>query len=247
MEDTGPGIELEDQRRVFQPFVQLAASGRQNGIGLGLAITRQLTGLMGGSISLESAPGEGSTFRVEITVEIADEAAVSPPPTTAEAGEVCGLASGQPNYRILIAGDQPANRLLLTKMMTGIGLSVRVAKNGEECVEMFHKLHPDLIWMDRWMPDMDAPEATRRIRELPWGDRVRLVAVTAGLSKEERQLLLDAGMDDFVCEPYRLDEIYGHLARHLGLKYVYRSTGFEPEPPYGVGTGEAATAPGHAA
>ena len=223
VEDTGPGIGPEDQKRLFQPFTRLAKSGAQNGIGLGLAITRRFTELMGGSISLESTACEGSTFRVELPVEIVEEAAANLPPPATEAGEVCGLVPGQPDYRILIAEDQLGNRLLLTKIMTDIGLSARLVKNGEQCVTMFQRWHPHLIWMDGGMPVLDGAEATRHIRKLPGGDRVKIVGLSACDSREERQQLLDAGMDDFVREPYRVDEIYEYLAKHLGLKYLYRS------------------------
>ncbi len=246
VEDTGPGIEPEDQKRLFKPFVQLAESGTQRGIGLGLAITRRFIELMGGSISLESTPGQGSTFRVELPVEIVEEADVSIPPAAADAGEVCGLVPGQPVYRILVAGDQRENRLLLTKIMTDIGLDARLTKNGEECVAMFKRWHPHLIWMDRRMPVMDGAEATRQIRQHPGGDKVKIVAVSTCVLKEERQRLLDAGMDDFVCEPYRVDEIHGYLARHLGLKYRYRSAGLEADATIGADTGEAGSAPGRA-
>ncbi len=229
VEDTGPGIEPEDRARLFQPFVQLAEPGMQKGIGLGLAITRRLTELMGGSVSLTSAPGEGSTFRVELPVELAEEETVSAPPVEAGPGEVCGLVPGQPDYRILIAEDQKENRALLTKIVKCLGLSVRAVKNGRQCVDMFQRWHPHLVWMNRRLPVMDGAETARRIRELPGGDKVRIVVVTACASKGEGRQLLDAGMDDFVCEPYRVDEIYGYLARHLGLEYLYRPAAPEME------------------
>ncbi len=243
VEDTGPGIAPEDQAPLFQPFVQLAEPGMQTGIGLGLAITRRLTELMGGSISLTSTLGEGSTFRVELPVELVEEEAASALPAAAGTGEVCGLVPGQPDYRILIAEDQQENRLLLTKIVTNLGLSARAVKNGEQCVAMFQRWHPHLIWMNRRMPVMDGTEAARRIRELPEGDKVKLVAATVCTFKGEGQQLLEAGMDGFVCEPYRVDEIYGYLARYLGLKYLYRSAEPEVDAPGSAGTGEADGAP----
>ncbi len=222
VEDTGPGIKPEDQKRLFQPFVQLAESGMQKGTGLGLAITRQFAGLMGGSISLQSTPGKGSIFRVELLVEIAEEAHASIRPAAGQALEVCGLAPRQPEFRILVAEDQRDNLALLLKLMTDIGLDTRLAENGEQCVAMFKEWHPHLIWMDWRMPVVDGLEATRRIRQLPGGRKVKIVAVTASVFEEERHVLLDAGTDDFVRKPYRAHEIYEGLARHLGLKYLYR-------------------------
>ena len=231
IEDTGIGIGPEDQERLFQPFVQLTGPGEQKGTGLGLAITRQFVELMGGSIAVESTPGKGSVFRVDLPVEIAEAAAVSASAAEAPAQEVCGLVPGQPAFRILIAEDHRDSQLLLMKLMADIGVGAKLAANGEECIALFKEWHPQLIWMDRRMPAMDGVEATRRIRQLPGGREVKIVAVTASAFKEQRQELLDAGMDDFVRKPYRIGEIYGCLAKQLNLKYVYRSAAPPAEPP----------------
>ena len=222
VEDSGPGISLEDQGRVFKPFVQLAEAAEQKGTGLGLTITKQFVELMGGRIAVDSTPGKGSLFRVDVPIELADTADI-PATKGEEAGEVAELAPGQPAYRILIAEDQPENALLLSRLMSAIGLEMKVAENGKQCVELFQDWHPDLIWMDRRMPIMDGVEATLRIRELSGGRQVKIVAVTASAFREQQQEMLAAGMDDFVSKPYRFGEIYDCLARQLGLKYVYRS------------------------
>ncbi len=127
----------------------------QKGTGLGLAISRQFVQMMGGIIGVESTVGKGSVFRVELPVEIAAEAETGAPKGEEQAGEVIGLAPGQPAYRILITEDQPENQMLLARLMTGIGLDVKVAENGESCVRIFQEWRPHLIWMDRRMPVMD--------------------------------------------------------------------------------------------
>ena len=220
VEDSGPGISPEDQKRLFKPFVQLEEGGKQQGTGLGLTISRQFVQLMGGSINLVSTLGKGSIFRVELPVEFTSEANVLKPERR---GEVVGLAPGQPRYRILIAEDQSENQLLLYRLMLGMGLDVKIAGNGEQCVKLFQDWHPDLIWMDRRMPIMDGEEATRRIRQLPNGGAVKIVAVTASALKDQRQEMLDSGMDDVVRKPYRFEEIYASMARQLGIKYRYVS------------------------
>jgi PAS domain S-box-containing protein len=221
IEDTGPGIGPEDRRRVFKPFVQLAEGAEQKGTGLGLAITKQFVELMGGSVGVESTPGKGSVFRADLPVELVADVEI-PEPKKAQ-GDVVGLTPGQPSFRVLIAEDQHENQLLLNRLMSDIGLETRVANNGEECVKIFQEWLPDLVWMDRRMPVMDGLEATRRIRRLPGGDKVRIVAVTASAFREQQQEMFDAGMNDFVSKPYRFEEIYECLARQLGLEYVYRS------------------------
>ncbi len=222
VEDTGPGIGAAEQKRLFQPFVQLGEAGTQKGTGLGLAISRQFVELMGGTIGVRSTPGKGSVFHFEVPVEMATEAGIAVPEQTAPAREVTGLAPGQPPCRILIAEDQRENQKLLSELMNRAGLEVKLAENGRECVRLFREWRPHLIWMDRRMPVMDGIEAARAIRELPDGKDVKIVAVTASVFKEQQQEMLNAGMDDFVRKPYRAEEIYTCLAKQLGIQYVYR-------------------------
>ena len=206
VEDTGPGILLEDQERIFEPFVQVGEQAAQKGTGLGLTITRQFVQLMGGIIKLESSPGFGAIFRVELPVEmVAAKDIVSP--SREVTGEVVGLAPGQNDFRILIVEDQLENQMLLSQLMMRIGCVVKVAGNGKEAVELFQNWQPNLIWMDRRMPVMDGIEATQRIRALPGGKDVKIVAVTASAFMEQRDEMLVAGMDNFVRKPYRLSEL----------------------------------------
>jgi PAS domain S-box-containing protein len=220
VEDTGPGISSVDQQRLFKPFEQLSLDSSQGGTGLGLAIVKQFVQLMSGNISVESELGQGSLFRVDLPLEAADNAEI-PSLVERNYGEVLGLAPGQPHYRILIAENQHENQLLLTKLMTDLGLEVKVAQNGAECVELFEQWKPDLIWMDWRMPVMDGDEATQQIRYLPGGDQVKIVIVTASALKEQEAMLRASGIDDYLSKPYRLDEIYHILEKHLGLTWIY--------------------------
>ncbi|WP_396641982.1 ATP-binding protein [Methylomonas sp. 2B] len=230
VEDTGSGIAPEDQQRLFEPFVQLADNGDQKGTGLGLAITRQFVELMGGRISVTSTPGKGSLFSVDVPVElVADEA--FPVSLTPRSGAAIRLAPGQPAYRILIADDQIENQILLRQLMNRLGLETRIAGNGQQCLDLCRDWQPDLIWMDRRMPVLDGVEATRQIRRLPGGNRIKIIAVTASAFREEQQEMLDAGMDDFIPKPYRFQEIYDCLARHLGLEFVDDRLSNMVEPP----------------
>lgn len=230
IEDSGQGIRPEDQQRLFDPFVQLTENATQQGTGLGLSITRQFVQLMGGQISVDSEPGKGSSFRVDLTVQPVQDADILKP-AAKHTGEVIGIAPGQPAYRILITEDQHDNQLLLSRLMANIGLETRVAENGKKCVELFRQWQPDLIWMDRRMPVMDGLQATREIRSKPGGDKVKIVAVTASAFKEEQQEMLEAGLDDFLRKPYRIDELYACMARHLGLKFIYTENAGEADPP----------------
>jgi signal transduction histidine kinase/CheY-like chemotaxis protein len=220
IEDTGPGIREEDRERIFLPFVQ--ASGTRvsaDGSGLGLAIAKQYAELMRGTVGVASRPGRGSTFHLEIpaTVLAAQPPAAPPAPGAAH---VTAVAPGQPQRRLLIAEDQPENRLLLRRILAPLGFDVREAADGVEAVEGFRAWHPDLVWMDIRMPRMDGLEATRRIRSLPGGSRVRIVALTAHALEEERARIMAVGCDDFIRKPYRDTEIFEALSKHLGVRFV---------------------------
>lgn len=226
VEDTGPGIAPEDRQRIFEPFVQLNEQGGSKGTGLGLTITRQFVQLMSGNMTLESTPGKGSLFRVDLPLtEVAESDIVTS--KLLQTGDVVGLAPGQPEYRILIVEDQLENQLLLAKLMESVGFQVRIAPNGKIGLELFENWHPHLIWMDRRTPVMDGLETTRRIRNLPDGKEVKIVAVTASAFTEQRTEMLAAGMNDFVRKPYRFNEIYECLSRQLDVRFIYQG---EPEP-----------------
>ena len=227
VEDSGRGIMPEEQKHIFDPFVQAGPQREDSkGTGLGLSITRQFVAMMGGHIGLDSVPGKGSLFRVELPLHRVTESDVIKPRQETK-GQVAKLAPGQPDYRILIVEDQRDNQLLLTHLLESVGFQVRVAENGAEGVQLFQSWQPHFIWMDRRMPVMDGMEATRRIRELPGGKEVKIVAVTASAFSEQRNEILEGGMDDFLRKPYRAAEIYDYLAKYLGVTYLYND---EPKP-----------------
>jgi signal transduction histidine kinase/CheY-like chemotaxis protein len=226
IEDTGVGVTEEDRQRLFEPFVQATETMSRGGTGLGLSIVQQFAQLMGGSVVVESTPGKGSRFSVELPFEQADARQISQLIKT-DQSDVAGLAPGQPDYRILIAEDHRDNQLLLAKLMRDIGLQSKIAGNGEECVQLFKQWRPHLIWMDRRMPVMDGVTATRQIRRLDGGHKVKIVAVTASVFKEQEPELLAIGLDGFVRKPYRPSEIYDCLAKQLGVEYIYRKKAAE--------------------
>jgi CheY-like chemotaxis protein len=190
----------------------------QGGSGLGLSITKRFVELMQGDIEVESKPGEGTIFRVDLPLDSVSDAEES---RLGEGihGEVTGLVPGQPAYRILIVENQYENRVLLERLMTAVGLEFKAVENGQACIDVYESWRPDLIWMDRRMPVMNGIEATQHIRRLPGGSKVKIVAVTASVFREQEPEMLAAGMDDVIRKPYRSSEIYDCLARQLGLKF----------------------------
>lgn len=220
VEDTGIGIAAEDIPHIFAPFVQLGSLSDQQGTGLGLVITKQYVELMEGVISVHSQPGKGSLFRVEIPVGDVAESTIEDFHDSINS-RVIGLEPGQPDYKILVVEDKAENRLLLKKILESVGFNVMEATNGQEGVEAFKQWHPDFIWMDRRMPVMDGIEATKIILTLPEADKVKIAAVTASVYLEERQAFFNAGACDIVNKPYRNEEIFDCMAKHLGVRFLY--------------------------
>ena len=217
IQDTGIGIAAAEQSRIFEPFVQL---GRipSSGSGLGLTITRNFVRTMGGHVRVQSQPGKGSIFRLDWPVERADEPMSTECPK--HLGRVLGLAPGQGEFRIMVVDDQVENALLLTEILAFPGLQVRVANSGAQALALYATWQPHLVWMDIRMAGMDGLEATRQIRTLPGGQRVKIVALTASVFQEQLESLRAAGFNGIVLKPYQVDDIYLALAQHLDIRFA---------------------------
>jgi signal transduction histidine kinase/DNA-binding response OmpR family regulator len=220
VQDTGIGITPETQAQIFEPFVQAASAAAKKGVGLGLSICRHFVGLLGGSIAVESAPGRGSRFRVEIPAAIATVTETTAPDVAER--EVIGLEPGQPEYRILLVEDEPQNRVLLVQQLERAGFETRCAEDGAQAIEVFQSWRPDFIWMDLRLPVLGGLEATRRIRQMePEGQRVKIAALTASAFSSQREQMLDAGFNDLLGKPYRAEKMFACMARHLGVRFRY--------------------------
>ena len=226
VEDTGIGIAAEDQHRIFDPFEQAARVRGQKGTGLGLAITREIVQLMGGRIAVESSPGKGSCFRMEIPVAPVEDFQPGAP----RGERVAGLEPGQPAHRVLVVDDEQENWMVLDRLLQTAGFQVRVAENGEQAVNYFREWRPHFIWMDLRMPVMDGMEAAARIRASGGGGDVKIAAVTASGFESQRAEVLASGFDDYVRKPYRSEEIFDCMARHLGVRYRHETPEQSPPP-----------------
>jgi CheY-like chemotaxis protein len=226
VEDTGPGMSPEDLKKVFDPFVQTeTGQASQEGTGLGLPISREFVRLMGGELTAKSELGQGSLFKFDIQIELAEAPDVQPEQPTRR---VVGLEPDQPVYRLLVVDDRDTSRDLLVKLLAPLGFDVQTAVNGQEAVEVSDSWEPHLIWMDMRMPVMDGYEATRRIKGTTKGQSTVIVALTASAFEEDREMVLSAGCDDFVRKPVREHEIFDALAHHLGVSFVYDKEGSRP-------------------
>jgi|GEM_PF-5257329 len=215
--DSGPGIPEEEQARLFQPFYQTSLGvARGEGTGLGLAISHELVHLMGGELRLESATGKGSRFSFEIPLPATE----TPPAPTVSPGTVRALAPGQPVWRVLVAEDQADSRDLLARLLRDVGFDVEVVEDGRKAVEMARGWRPHFICMDIRMPGMDGLEATRRIRELPSGKEIRIVALTASAFENDRGRILAAGCDDVLVKPFDAGRLFAVMERSLGVRFT---------------------------
>ena len=188
VQDTGPGIAPEELATVFDPFVQATSGQRsQEGTGLGLSISRQFVRLMGGDLTVSSELGQGSLFKFDVQVGLADAAKVQAARPTRR---VLGLEPNQAIYRLLVAEDKETNRQLLVKLLKSLGFEVQEAVNGQEAIEVWERWEPHLIWMDMRMPVMDGHRATRWIKATPKGQATVIIALTATAFEEDREKIL---------------------------------------------------------
>ncbi len=200
--DTGIGIPEEGQERIFESFTQVDGSTTRKfgGTGLGLTIAKKLAQRMGGDISVESEVGKGSRFQVDLRLAPIAEGAV--PLEEDEA---------RPGIRVLLSEDHPVNGLVIAKQLQRLGCDVVRVENGLLAVDMLAKQRFDLVFMDVQMPVMDGYEATKALRLA--GNRTTIIGLTANATPEHRAACIDAGMDDYMSKPVRLQELGAMISK----------------------------------
>ena len=214
--DTGIGIRPEDQRHLFTAFEQADGSmtRKYGGTGLGLVISRRLAKLMGGDIALSSTLGQGSTFWLTVRLDKTADAVLTAQAFANDSAEA-QLQIRYAGKRILLAEDEPVNQEVSLGLLENVGLSVELAEDGGAAVAMARRSHYDLIMMDMQMPQMNGLEATRMIRTLPAYARTPILAMTANAYVEDRQVCLEAGMDEHIGKPVDPDKLYETLLKWL--------------------------------
>jgi CheY-like chemotaxis protein len=210
--DTGIGIPEERRADLFDAFTQLDTSSTRShgGSGLGLTISARLVALMGGRLDLESVEGKGSCFGFSLAF-----------PRTRDVAEGVAVPTLAPQalrgVRVLVAEDDPVSQLLTRELLGGQGASVTLAATGAEAVAAAAKGGFDLVLMDIRMPEMDGLTACRRIRALPGGEALPIVALTANALVGERERCLAAGMDGYLAKPLEPAALSAELCRWLRL------------------------------
>ena len=215
VQDTGVGIPPEKQAGIFDAFTQADSSvtRQYGGTGLGLAICKRLVELMGGQIGVYSQPGQGSCFWFEVPLPVIQENA--PEETTAQPSGSALNSHELDGVRVLLVEDNPVNQKVAIRMLQKLGCVVELAENGQQALEKLERASYDIVLMDMQMPVMDGLTATRllRQREQQTGHHQVVIALTANAMQTDRELCLEAGMDDYLSKPLTLDALQVMLLR----------------------------------
>jgi CheY-like chemotaxis protein len=214
--DTGIGIRPDQIEKLFAPFVQADASTtrKYGGTGLGLAISKQLVEIMGGTIGVDSEEGKGSTFWFTIPFGAASQ--IQAPP---EVFQSLSNAPRSENSHILIAEDNPTNRLVVLSQLKKLGYGAKAVKDGSEAVQALRAGDYDLVLMDCEMPVMDGYEATRQIRQSLHSD-IPIIALTASAMQSDRERCMKEGMSDYLAKPVDLGHLGEIIAKWLPAQVV---------------------------
>lgn len=210
--DTGCGLSEAQRQHLFEPFHQADASvaRRYGGTGLGLAICKRLSEAMQGQLSVDSQPGEGSTFRCQLPLVEATPHQRAPLPSLPIQRHFDGTS-------LLLVEDNAINRKVAIELLARLGCDVVCAENGHDALAMVAVQRVHLIFMDIQLPDMDGLEVTRQLRaQGGWLADVPIVAMTAGGAEDDRQRCLQAGMDDYITKPLSIGALNNMLALQLG-------------------------------
>ena len=207
--DTGIGILEENKKKIFRAFSQEDSSTTRKfgGTGLGLTISNQLLGLMNSHLQLDSKIELGSTFYFDLELKTSNEAPVTISLYDSDFdsinNKVVKTKSKSKKVIVLIVEDNKVNMLLLKTIIKNLPVNTTIFEviNGQQAVEQFESINPDIIFMDIQMPVMNGYEATEKIRKLVSGKKVPIIAITAGTEKEEKEKCLKAGMNDYIPKP----------------------------------------------
>ena len=199
--DTGVGMTAEQTGKIFDPFTQadVTTTRKYGGTGLGLAIVSRFCQLMGGSVSVESRPGEGSRFTVRLPLTVVRDADRTEPRWRHD--------PGAPLATIMVAEDNEPSRDALSRRLERRGYRVLLAVDGEQAVSIARSTLPDLILMDLGLPGIDGWEATRQLKADAATRHIPLIVLSAHAMINDREMALAAGGDDFDTKPVRFEQL----------------------------------------
>jgi signal transduction histidine kinase/ActR/RegA family two-component response regulator len=213
--DTGIGMKPDELRKIFKPFKQADSSTtrRFGGTGLGLSLSRQLTTLLNGQLTVDSVYNEGTTFMLtipcgEVPTKMVNGIVDDSSQQEAEENTHVALAG-----RVLLVEDNDLNQQLLKAFLEKMGVTVSIANNGQEAVDMVMQDTYDLVYMDMQMPVMSGVDATLLLREKKC--EIPIIAITANATKQDRDLCRQSGFDNFITKPVVYDVLYKTTAQYL--------------------------------
>lgn len=221
VEDTGIGIENNKLAQLFLPFRQVSNHNDIKGTGLGLSICHEFINLMDGNINVTSKSKHGTQVVINIPVEYQDQIMLLDRDSDKQPKFVTGITADTGSYRILNVDDNRDNLEYLSQILAPLDFEIKSALNGKEALEIIEDWPPDLIWMDWDMPVMDGITATEKIRKLPVGNQIKIIALTANAFNDQKDYILNSGFDDLIIKPFKPEDIYEAMSRELDIEYNY--------------------------
>jgi PAS domain S-box-containing protein len=240
VEDTGIGMGEDTLANLFRPFTQADATitRRFGGTGLGLAISHKLLAMLGSEFKVESRIGQGTRFSFDIAIKLAQANSqaqhrrrTQTTPATRQEGRAGALAG----KRVLVAEDNRINRLVACELLRGAGIQVATASNGREVLALLRQEAFDAVLMDVQMPEMNGLEATRLLREDDNFTTLPVIAITAGVTDDERDRALASGMNGFLAKPIDAESLLGILAQWIAPSTIKGQAGSGPQHQFGKG------------
>ncbi len=214
VQDSGIGLNAEQQEKLFSAFTQADSSftRKYGGTGLGLVISKNIVESLGGTISIQSAKGKGSTFSFTLTLEIDKTQAIST--STHETSAV--LTENQRHGHLLLVEDNEINQIIAQELLESVGYTIDVAVNGQEALEMLDKKSYVAVLMDIQMPVMDGLTAARKIRQSPKYKNLIVIAMSAHALEKDRELSIESGMNEHITKPIDPQVLFSTLDKWLG-------------------------------
>lgn len=208
--DTGPGMTKKEIDQIFTEFKQFSAGEKEGGTGLGMPISKGLVDALNGSLSIESEPGAGTIMYVELSVDIPNKETVpnSLRKANTAAPEHSTANSNHNHITLLIVDDNEDNRDTLYDLLEPYGYTLYMAIDGPDGVKKAEEIKPDIILMDIQMPGLNGYEASLKIKSEPFGERVKIIAVTASEYERDQQKLSDHGLDDYLRKPFLPKDLF---------------------------------------
>lgn len=215
VKDTGRGIRSDQLEKIFAPFEQVRDAVASEGVGLGLAISRQLVQMMGGDISVQSELGKGSRFWFDLTFSTTDVLAPFKP-----VGKIIIGYKGV-RKKVLIVDDRWTNRQVLKEWFSQLSFEISEAENGIQAISLARQNKPDIIVMDLLMPGLNGFDTALKIREIPAISKIIMIAMSASITDVNDEQYKKAGFNDFLSKPIDLEKLSDMIKKHMQIEWIY--------------------------